>query len=267
MWRTGSWLVTNMLWSLFLPPLCQVDNSLYHRFTPHHLQIGPEVKIFRARPSHDQTLSLVRAESTRGYCGMWVMLPPPVSGTNPRLILTSLASRAQSTNGIIMSPLWTLWLCNPVSTEQSALTVIDLICQLHCSSAPPHPVMCHCVSVVLTIVIWLTLATQYLKHILDQMISQYIQSCSTFLFKNSILINSKTCFSRHDCVLSAQCSARAGGGSFITWCDVNTELLAAAVRSEESRVTLHVARHSHHSHEPVTLMRAEYKKTFPLWSG
>ena len=188
-----------MLWSLFLPPLCQVDNSLYHRFTPHHLQIGPEVKIFRARPSHNQTLSLIRAEST--VSDGIVMLSPLVSGTNPRLILTSLASRDQSTNGIIMSPLWTLWLCNPVSCciEQSAVTVIDLICQLHWGS--PHP---SCVSVVLTIVIWLTLATQDIWN--TSWISWLVNISAAFRsalrFKNSILINSKTCFPRHDCVLS-----------------------------------------------------------------
>ena len=160
-----------MLWSLFLPPLCQVDNSLYHRFTPHHLQIGPEVKIFRARPSHNQTLSLIRAEST--VSDGIVMLSPLVSGTNPRLILTSLASRDQSTNGIIMSPLWTLWLCNPVSycIEQSAVTVIDLICQLHIS---PHPIMCQCCPHNSNLIN--SGHPGYLKHILDQLISQYIRS-------------------------------------------------------------------------------------------
>ena len=64
---------------------CQADNTPHLRFTPHHLQIRPEVKIFRARPSHSQVWSEMFVA-----CAMSVMLPLPVSGTNPWLILTTL---------------------------------------------------------------------------------------------------------------------------------------------------------------------------------
>ena len=64
-----SWRVTNMLWSSVFASImsgyCQPDNTSHHRVTPRHLNIGPEVKIFRARATGGvwSVITLIRADT------------------------------------------------------------------------------------------------------------------------------------------------------------------------------------------------------------